>query len=121
MTPKPSKPSTGSRLADRRITRKAYSPTHEADPVGAILAANITRLMERWQIMSDPEIARQSGLDQKTVWRIRHEVMSPSIRTVEAIAVVFGLHAWQLLQPGLDPDNPPHPMRRTSDRKRLAN
>jgi transcriptional regulator with XRE-family HTH domain len=53
------------------------------------------------------DVAKRSGLDQTTVGRMKRGSHSPQLKHVEAVAAAFGLQAWQLLVPGLDPKNPP--------------
>lgn len=117
MKPKSSKPSTLKSVAERRAPRKANSPIVMREDVGTILATNLTMMMKVRGITADATLAKLAGCDQKTIWRIKQQEMSPSVRTLEAIASALGVHAWHLLVPGLNPDNPPHPMRRSTDRK----
>jgi transcriptional regulator with XRE-family HTH domain len=92
---------------------KAHMPTNIVDSVEAmqsiaeILSDNITALMEDRKITSDAALAKIAHVDQKTIWRIRHKEQSPTVDKVECIARAFGLHAWQMLIPLLDPHNPP--------------
>lgn len=53
------------------------------------------------------EMKRRSKVDQRTIGRILARELNPSIEKVEQLAKVFGLHAWQMLIPDLDPRNPP--------------
>jgi transcriptional regulator with XRE-family HTH domain len=71
------------------------------------LAGNISALMQDRKITSDAAFAKIANVDQKTIWRIRHSEQSPTIDKLETIAQAFGLRAWQLLIPNLDPRNPP--------------
>lgn len=50
-------------------------------------------------------------LSYKTVERTIAQTTEPALNTVEAIARVYGLEAWQLLIPGLQPGERPE-MRR---------
>lgn len=57
---------------------------------------------------SQGELQRKSGVAQATLGRI----LSPrgensKIETIEAIAKVYGLEAWQLMVAGFNPANPP--------------
>jgi transcriptional regulator with XRE-family HTH domain len=88
------------------------------------LADNISALMRDRQITSDAAFAKLAKVDQKTIWRIRHREQSPTIDKLETIAQEFGLHAWQLLIPNLDPRNPPVFVMTDTERdlyQRLAN
>lgn len=75
--------------------------------IADIVAANLESLMEDRAISSDNALAKLAGVNQKTVWRILNKRQSPTVGTMEKLAKPFGLQAWQLLIPGLDPKNPP--------------
>lgn len=75
--------------------------------VAEIIADNLRALKEDRHIASDNALARLAHVDQKSVWRILHQEQSPTVDTLEKLARAFGLHAWQLLIPHLDPKNPP--------------
>lgn len=78
------------------------------ETAGAALSANLTALMKAHkELTSDGKVAARAGLDQKTVWRMVNEANSANIRTVSRVAEAFGLAAWQILVPGLDPNNLP--------------
>lgn len=51
--------------------------------------------------------SRRHGLTQGSVSRILRGAQSPTEDMIAALAAAAGLHAWQLLVPGLDPRNPP--------------
>ena len=74
------------------------------------LAENIKLMIER----SDPAKksvrawAISKKLEQKKVDRVVKAETAVSIDTLDELAAATGLLAWQLLLPGLDPDNPPH-------------
>ena len=73
-----------------------------------VFADNMERLIQAdKQFNSQPRLAQKAEVDQKTIWRIsklRHE---PTLALVEKIAAVFGLAAWQMLMPGLQPGQRP--------------
>ena len=76
------------------------------------VAANLRALMlhagmEKKGEPNQSDLARASGANQRTVGRILAREQSPTVEMLETIARAFGLHAWQLLIPGLDPANPP--------------
>ncbi|MCU0810139.1 MAG: helix-turn-helix domain-containing protein [Thiobacillaceae bacterium] len=75
--------------------------------IADIIAANLASLMAAQQINSDAHLARLAKIDQKSIWRIRHKEQSPSADTLDKLAGAFGLQAWQMLFPQLDPQNPP--------------
>jgi transcriptional regulator with XRE-family HTH domain len=72
-----------------------------------IIANNLASLMAAHQIGSDGQLAKLAKVDQKSIWRIRHKEQSPSADTLEKLAAAFGLQAWQMIFPDLDPRNPP--------------
>lgn len=53
------------------------------------------------------QVAAKSGCSQTTVGRILNKQMDPTTEMLEKLAGAFGLSAWQLLVPGLEPSNPP--------------
>ena len=63
--------------------------------------------MAEQHIQSDAQLARLAKVDQKSIWRIRHKEQSPSADTLDKLAGAFGMQAWQMLFPNLDPKNPP--------------
>lgn len=71
-----------------------------------VLAQNLGRLMDSRQ-KTQPAIAKQAKIDQKTIWRIVHMTNEPALDKLEKIAGVFDLEAWQLLIPNLDPERLP--------------
>ena len=72
-----------------------------------ILSDNIASLMADRQITSDAQLGKLATIDQKSIWRIRNRDQSPTVDTLEKLASAFGLQAWQMLIPNLDPKNPP--------------
>jgi len=52
-------------------------------------------------------LARACGADQRTIGRLLVGDQSPTVEMLEVVARAFGLHAWQMLIPKLDPRNPP--------------
>lgn len=78
------------------------------DEAGTALSANLRALMAADKVLtSDAKVAKKAGVDQKTVWRMVNEANSASIKSVSRVAGAFGLSAWQILVPGLDPNNLP--------------
>ena len=81
------------------------------DPV-AVVAANLQRLMDhekdrKRSLWTDKAVGKASSLGHGTVYRTRKGSHAIKIDNLQAIADAFGLKAWQLLIPGLEPDNPP--------------
>lgn len=58
---------------------------------------------------------------QSTVNRIVNGTMDPTVSMLESLATRFGLAAWQLLVPDLDPDDPPVLRASTAEEKALFN
>lgn len=52
-------------------------------------------------------LAKRAGIGASTIRRILDKDVSPSIDTVDRIAKVYGLQAYQLLLPDWKPSNPP--------------
>ena len=77
------------------------------------LAANLQRLMEADKdYTSARKVAERAAMFKKihpkTVTRILSLAGNePTLDTVESIAKVFGLQAWQMLVPNLQPSRPP--------------
>ena len=77
------------------------------DMAAEALADNVARLLDANGKMTQPRLAKKAGLDQKTIWRIVKKSNSTTLATISAVAAAFELQAWQLLVPGLQPNNPP--------------
>lgn len=67
------------------------------------LAVNLRFLMSLhgW---SEPELARRSGVAQKTINNILHKVYRAKIETADQLAKAFGLEGWHLILPNLIQD-----------------
>jgi len=78
-----------------------------------IVSANLRALMldsdmAKWG--GEPNqsmLAKLSGADQRMIGRVLAQELSPTVDMLEKLARAFGLHAWQMLIPDLDPRNPP--------------
>jgi transcriptional regulator with XRE-family HTH domain len=75
-------------------------------------ADNLGRLMKARALSSPQQVvnvlpASAKKISQKTIKRILLRENEPTLETVEAIAKVFGLEAWQMLIPGLQPSERP--------------
>lgn len=82
------------------------------DDVRRTVAENIAVLQQyardhKGTYVDDASIATKAKLTPSTVGRVRKGQIATAIDTLDAIAKVYGLRAWQLLIPGLDPSNPP--------------
>lgn len=74
----------------------------------AALWANIQALMlKHWNEENLNRLARECAIGVGTAARIKDQKTSVGLETLEKIADHFQLCAWQLLVPGLDPENPP--------------
>ena len=112
---KRSKQSVGDSLGASAYSRKAHMPSGDVHidlmlkDSHDTLVANITTLMTHRGLTSDAQVGAlaRPKMDQKTVWRIRNKEQSPTLEKLCALAAGFGLQAWQILIPGLDPSNPP--------------
>ena len=67
------------------------------------LAHNLQHLMEAKE-WSAYDLARNSGVGQKTIWNILNQQSAPSIETVDRLASAFGLNLWHLIMPNLPDD-----------------
>lgn len=77
-----------------------------------LLAGNLDRLLDadaerRGDRLTHGELAAKAGVGQGTIGRLARGEVAPAVDTLEAIAEVFSLRAWQLLIPDLDPATPP--------------
>ena len=69
-------------------------------PPRVTLARNLKLLMEARKL-GTPEVAKQSGVDKKTINNLLHGRFDPRLDKVEAVAQVFGLTGWQIIMPGM--------------------
>lgn len=78
----------------------------KADSLATTLSRNLQALMDT-RGLSQAELGRLSGVGQSTLSRIldadTQGASNPRVTTLEAVASYFGVAAWQLLVPGLDP------------------
>jgi hypothetical protein len=74
----------------------------------ATLWQNVQALMlKRFGTVNLKGFATHCGVGIATVQRIQAQQTSVGLAILDKIADRHGLAAWQLLVPGLDPDNPP--------------
>lgn len=72
-----------------------------------ILGANVRRCRESMNL-SQSQLAKATKLrDQTTIGRIERGTVSTTLDTLDAIASVLGVEAWQLLIEDVDYKNPP--------------
>lgn len=73
-----------------------------------VLARNLKALMKAHKELSTlPKITAQCGVSNGTLDRMRRAAAGARIDQVELVARAFGLEAWQMMVPGLEPKNPP--------------
>lgn len=74
----------------------------------ATLWQNVQALMvKRFGSVNLNAFSKHCGIGIATVQRIQAQQTSVGLAIIDKIADRHGLAAWQLLVPGLDPDNPP--------------
>jgi transcriptional regulator with XRE-family HTH domain len=73
-----------------------------------VLAQNLRALMNsRLGPTTQMALAKKSGVSQATIGRIDRQEVAASVDTVAALANAYSLEPWQLLVPGMVPNNPP--------------
>jgi len=76
--------------------------------VKEIVWENVQALMRaRYGKINQKRFIEDSGVGNGTVTRIKNRRTSVGIDKVQQIAEAYGLEAWHLLMPDLDPNNPP--------------
>lgn len=93
------------------------------DPV-AVLADNLSRLMQHEKdkgraLWTAEAVGKKAEIGHGTVDRAQKGQTNLNIANLQAIARAFGLRAWQLLVPDLEPDNPPILRSRTAAEEAL--
>lgn len=84
----------------------------------AVLSDNLKRLMDRpGQELTQAEVGKRGSIPQRTVGRIKNGEVEATLGNLQALGKAFGLQAWQLLVPDLDPSNPPM-LRAMTDQER---
>ena len=75
----------------------------------AVLRQNVAALLRLKGGPRNPTaLGKKAGVGQATIERVLNEEgVNARIETVEKIAKVYGLQAWQLLVAGMDASNPP--------------
>ncbi len=68
-----------------------------------ILKENIQKLLD-YNGWSARQLATKAKIDGKTISKIFNKDSAPTSRTIDAIAGAFRLESWQLMIPGLDPN-----------------
>jgi transcriptional regulator with XRE-family HTH domain len=71
-----------------------------------IIAANLRKLMDKNK-HSEGDLHRKTGLSQSTIGRTLKGETATTVDTLDALAKVYGLLAWQMIIENLDITNPP--------------
>lgn len=66
--------------------------------------ANNLRLLMRLGGLNQTELAKKSGVSQKTISNILNNGQNPTIETADLLAAAFGLEGWHLIMPNLPTD-----------------
>lgn len=69
----------------------------------AALARNLRALMER-ETLTQQQLAKKSGISQRTISNVLNGSHEPGIETVDKLAGVFKLQGWQLQMRDLPPE-----------------
>ena len=107
-------------LSDKRRARHPSVVGAPIEPKAEeTLGRNLTALQDHYRVrnkLKDPELAPRpasdkalseaTGISRKTIQAAREASRALGIDNVQKIARAYGLHAYQLLVPGLEPDNP---------------
>ena len=73
-----------------------------------VLWANLSALMDHhWKGENLTRLEREAGIGPGSATRLKEQKTSVGLELVDKIAHVFGVEAWQLLVPGLNPRAPP--------------
>ena len=89
-----------------------------AEPSKALLWNNVASLMrKRYGRENLNQLARDAKIGPATASRIKEMKTSVGLDVIDRIAGVFGLVAWQLLVPELDPTNIPVVMITAEERR----
>lgn len=79
---------------------------------------NLELLMQLTQTTQN-RLARLSGVGQRSIGRILKGEQIPSLDICDQIAHAFGLRAWQMLLPNINPQDPPQLERASAAERRL--
>jgi hypothetical protein len=84
--------------------RRDYPFMEERPSIRAVVADNLSRLMEaRPDLSSNIKLSELTDLGTGTITRIRNGAVGCTIDTLDVLAKQFGLQAWQMLIPGIEP------------------
>ena len=78
------------------------------EPAKKVLWSNVSTLMAYyWNDINLNRLARVAKIGVASAQRIKEQDTSVGLDIIDKVARAFGLHAWQLLLPDLDPENAP--------------
>jgi hypothetical protein len=102
-----------------RNKRKGSIPfMAKTPPAKELLWTNLTALMlHHWKEINLNRLAREAKIGPASAMRIKESKTSVGVDIVDSVAGVFGLRAWQLLLPDLDPQNVPVTMLSDAERR----
>jgi transcriptional regulator with XRE-family HTH domain len=105
--PRKPHPADDSAQAEPMLKRQTKLPV--ASSVSTrLFKDNLKKLMQTdRELNSQPKVAAESKVGQTSIGRILRGEQSPTLDVVDKLARAFGLEAWQMLVPDLDPTNPP--------------
>ena len=73
-----------------------------------VLWTNLTALMDHhWEGENLTRLAREAKIGPGSATRMKQQTTSVGIELLDKVGRVFGVEAWQLLVPGLNPKSPP--------------
>ena len=73
-----------------------------------VLWTNVSALMRHhWSVENLNRLAREANIGPATAQRIKQQQTAVGIDVLQRVAACFGIEAWQLLVPGMDPTSPP--------------
>ena len=79
----------------------------EIDTATALWQNVLALMLQHYGDENLSRLASECGFAQSTASRLKHQKVAPGLDKIDLIARRFGLAAWQLLVPGMDPKNPP--------------
>lgn len=89
---------------DRSMSADNQLPSPEEMEIGILVARNLAEWMSNnRELSSQGKLSKASGIAQSTINRIMNNEASPTVGTLEALAVPFGRKGYELL---MHPDDP---------------
>lgn len=79
----------------------------EIDTFSALWQNIQALMMKRYGEVNLSRFSTDCGFAQSTATRIKQQQTAIGLDKLDMIARAFGLSTWQLLVPGMDPENPP--------------